>query len=189
MGTKAKEIIEEIKKHFFPGEVNVIVCEEVLADNVCKALREAAKILKVKVEEIDAAVREALEKGLTKAKDIIKFVRAKIESFVHNFKCEDVLDEGICAKIHEIAALIKVDAAKVDAFIRDLVVKGITKAKEIIEAIKKHFFPGEVNVIVCEDALADNVCKALKEAAAILKVKIAEVDKAVREAVEKGITK
>merc|ERR550532_3193908 len=192
--TKAKEIIEEIKKHFFPGEVNVIVCEEVLADNVCKALREAAKILKVKVEEIDAAVREALEKGLTKAKDIIKFVRAKIESFVHNFKCEDVLDEGICAKIHEIAALIKVDAAKVDAFIRDLVVKGITKAKEIIEEIKKHFFPGVEgelieNVIVCEDVLADNVCKALKEAAAILKVKIAEVDKAVREAVEKGLTK
>merc|ERR1711936_1535323 len=127
--TKAKEIIEEIKKHFFPGVEgelieNVIVCEDVLADNVCKALKEAAAILKVKIAEVD--------KALTKAKDIIKFVRAKIETFVHNFKCTDVLDEGICAKIHEIAALIKVDAAKVDAFIRDLVVKGITKAKEII---------------------------------------------------------
>merc|ERR1711936_1394489 len=191
--TKAKEIIEEIKKHFFPGEVNVIVCEEVLADNVCKALREAAKILKVKVEEIDAAVREALEKGLTKAKDIIKFVRAKIESFVHNFKCEDVLDEGICAKIHEIAALIKVDAAKVDAFIRDLVVKGITKAKEIIEAIKKHFFPGVegelINVITCEDVLSADMCKKLRDAAELFKIKAAEVDKMIREAIAKGVTK
>merc|ERR1712141_801964 len=95
--TKVKEIIEEIKKHFFPGEVNVIVCEEVLADNVCKSLREAAKILKIKIEEVDKAVREALDKGLTKAKEIIAFVRAKIEQMVHNFKCTDVLDEGICA--------------------------------------------------------------------------------------------
>merc|ERR1719244_1048217 len=191
--TKVKEIIEEIKKHFFPGEVNVIVCEEVLADNVCKALREAAKILKVKVEEIDAAVREALDKGLTKAKDIIKFVRAKIESFVHDFKCERVLDEGICAKIHEIAALIKVDAAKVDAFIRDLVVKGITKAKEIIEEIKKHFFPGVegelINVITCEDVLSADMCKKLRDAAEMFKIKAAEVDKIIREAIAKGVTK
>merc|ERR1712193_309417 len=191
--TKVKEIIEEIKKHFFPGEVNVIVCEEVLADNVCKALREAAKILKVKVEEIDAAVREALDKGLTKAKEIIAFVRAKIESFVHDFKCEQVLDEGICAEIHEIAALIKVDAAKVDAFIRDLVVKGITKAKEIIEAIKKHFFPGVegelINVITCEDVLSAKVCHDLRAIAAKLKVKIEKIDEIIRQLVKEKIKK
>merc|ERR1711910_123743 len=196
--TKIKEIIEKIKHHFFPDLKaqlieNVIVCEEVLADNVCKALREAAKILKVKIEEVDKAVREALEKGITKAKDIIKFVRAKIETFVHNFKCTDVLDEGICAKIHEIAALIKVDAAKVDAFIRDLVVKGITKAKEIIEAIKKHFFPGVegelINVITCEDVLSADMCKKLRDAAEMFKIKAAEVDKMIREAIAKGVTK
>merc|ERR1712141_856571 len=191
--TKAKEIIEEIKKHFFPGEVNVIVCEDVLADNVCKALKEAAKVLKVKIEEVDAAVREAVNKGLTKAKDIIRFVRSKIDSFVKEFKCEDVLDEGICAKIHEIAALVKVDAAKVDAFIRKLVLKGYTKAKEIIDAIKKHFFPGVegelINVITCEDVLSADMCKKLRDAAEMFKIKAAEVDKMIREAIAKGVTK
>jgi len=191
--TKAKEIIEEIKKHFFPGEVNVIVCEDVLADNVCKALKEAAKVLKVKIEEVDAAVREAVNKGLTKAKDIIRFVRSKIDSFVKEFKCEDVLDEGICAKIHEIAALVKVDAAKVDAFIRKLVLKGYTKAKEIIDAIKKHFFPGVegelINVITCEDVLSADMCKKLRDAAELFKIKAAEVDKMIREAIAKGVTK
>merc|ERR1712193_73707 len=145
-----------------------------------------------KVEEIDAAVREALDKGLTKAKEIIAFVRAKIESFVHDFKCEQVLDEGICAKIHEIAALIKVDAAKVDAFIRDLVVKGITKAKEIIEAIKHHFFPGVegelINVITCEDVLSAKVCHDLRAIAAKLKVKIEKIDEIIRQLVKEKIT-
>merc|ERR1712168_924446 len=191
--TKAKEIIEEIKKHFFPGEVNVIVCEDVLADNVCKAVKEAAKVLKVKIEEVDAAVREAVNKGLTKAKDIIRFVRSKIDSFVKEFKCEDVLEEGICAKIHEIAALVKVDAAKVDAYIRKLVLKGYTKAKEIIEEIKKHFFPGAegelINVITCEDVLSADMCKKLRAAAELFKIKAAEVDKMIREAIAKGVTK
>merc|ERR1719361_193081 len=181
--TKAKEIIEEIKKHFFPGEVNVIVCEDVLA----------AKVLKVKIQEVDAAVREAVNKGLTKAKDIIRFVRSKIDSFVKEFKCEDVLDEGICAKIHEIAALVKVDAAKVDAFIRKLVLKGYTKAKEIIDMIKKHFFPGVegelINVVTCEDVLSADMCKKLRDAAEMFKIKAAEVDKMIREAIAKGVTK
>merc|ERR1712141_135705 len=187
-----KGIIEEIKKHFFPGEVNVIVCEDVLADNVCKALKEAAKVLKVKIEEVDAAVREAVNKGLTKAKDIIRFVRSKIDSFVKEFKCEDVLDEGICAKIHEIAALVKVDAAKVDAFIRKLVLKGYTKAKEIIDMIKKHFFPGVegelINVITCEDVLSATVCHDLRAIAAKLKVKIEMIDEIIRQLVKEKIT-
>merc|ERR1712241_49405 len=114
------------------------------------------------------------------------------ESFVHDFKCEQVLDEGICAKIHEIAALIKVDAAKVDAFIRDLVVKGITKAKEIIEAIKKHFFPGVegelINVITCEDVLSAKVCHDLRAIAAKLKVKIEKIDEIIRQLVKEKIT-
>merc|ERR1712241_1159111 len=113
------------------------------------------------------------------------------ESFVHDFKCEQVLDEGICAKIHEIAALIKVDAAKVDAFIRDLVVKGITKAKEIIEAIKKHFFPGVegelINVITCEDVLSAKVCHDLRAIAAKLKVKIEKIDEIIRQLVKEEI--
>merc|ERR1712181_103865 len=191
--TKIKAIIEAIKHHFFPGEVNVIVCEDVLSDNVCKAMREAAKILKIKVAEVDKAIREALAKGITKAKDIIKFVRAKIDALVKDFTCEQVLDAGICKKIHEIAALIKVDAAKVDAFIRKLVLKGITKIKEIIAAIKHHFFPGVegelIDLVKCEDVLSAKVCKDLRDIAAKLKVKIEKIDEITRELVKEKITK
>merc|ERR1712142_1281665 len=112
----------------------------------------------------------------TKAKEIIKFVRAKIEQMVHDFKCTDVLAADVCAKIHEIAEKVKVDIKKVDEFIKKLVVKGITKIKEIIEKIKHHFFPDLkaqiINEVTCEDVLAEKVCESLREAAAAFKLKI-----------------
>merc|ERR1719447_272211 len=196
--TKAKEIIEEIKKHFFPHNElmeNAIVCEEILSDKVCAALKKAAEKLKVKAAEVDRIVREAVKKGITKASEIIKIVRAKIIELATNFKCEDALSAAVCAKIKEVAALMKVKMEKVMKIMKEIIAKGITKAKEIIEEIKKHFFPHmEVNElmtneIVCEEILSDKVCAALKEAAKKLKVKVEEVDKIVREAVKKGITK
>ena len=36
--------------------------------------------------------------------------------------------------------------AEVMKVIKEIIVKGITKAKEIIEEIKKHFFPGGKNL-------------------------------------------
>merc|ERR1719334_728881 len=189
---QAKEIIEEIKKHFFPGQENDIVCEEILAEKVCKSLKEAAEKLKVKAEEVDKIVREAVEKGITKASEIAKLVREKLVEMATNFKCEDALPAEWCAKIREVAATLKIDYAKVMKVMKEIVAKGITKAKEIIDEIKKHFFPGQelmVNAITCEDIFSEQVCVALKKAAEKLKVKAAEVDKIVREAVKKGITK
>merc|ERR1711962_275922 len=191
---KAKEIIEEIKKHFFPGQElieNAITCEDILSESVCAALKKAAEKLKVKAAEVDKIVREAVKKGITKAKEIIKIVRAKIIELATNFKCEDALAADVCAKMREIAAELKVKFSKVMKVMKEIIAKGITQAKKIIEEIKKHFFPGHEfeNDIVCEEILAEKVCKALKEAAEKLKVKAEEVDKIVREAVQKGITK
>merc|ERR1711881_741796 len=156
------------KKHFFPqleGELNVITCEDILSDKICHDLREAAKKLKIKVEAIDKLVREALEKGYRKASDIIKHIRAKIVDMAKNFKCTDALPESICAKIKEVAAKLKIKMDEVMKVIKNIIAKGITKIKEIIEEIKKHFFPhleGELeNAIVCEEILSENICKAL----------------------------
>ena len=74
---------------------NEIVCEEILSDKVCAALKAAAKKLKVKVEEVDRIVREAVKKGITKASEIIKIVRAKIIELATNFKCEDALSADV----------------------------------------------------------------------------------------------
>merc|ERR1712142_538801 len=174
--TKAKEIIEKIKKHFFPDNElieNAITCEDILSANVCAALKKAAEKLKVKADEVDKIVREAVKKGITKAKEIIKIVRAKIVDLATNFKCEDALAADVCAKIREVAADLKIKMDKVMKFMKEIIAKGITKAKEIIEEIKKHFFPGNElieNAITCEDILSANVCAALKKAAEKLKV-------------------
>merc|ERR1712141_364829 len=164
-------------------------CEDVLSADMCKKLRDAAEMFKIKAAEVDKMIRQAIAKGVTKAKEIFKIVQAKLIKMAKNFKCTDALSKDICDKIAEVAAKLKVKMAEVMKVIKGIIAKGITKAKEIIEEIKKHFFPGEVNVIVCEDVLADNVCKALREAAKILKVKVEEIDAAVREAVNKGLTK
>merc|ERR1712150_365259 len=106
-----------------------------------------------------------------------------------NFKCTDALSESVCAKIKEIAAKFKVDYQKVMKVIKDIIAKGITKAKEIIEEIKKHFFPqleGElVNLIKCEDVLSPQVCTKMREIAAKLKIKVSEIDRIIRELVAK----
>jgi predicted transcriptional regulator len=193
--TKIKAIIEELKKHFFPGQElmndNEIVCEDVLAAKVCKSLREAAKKLKIKVEMVDAIIREAIEKGMTKAKDIIKLVREKMVE-LSKLSCADLLNEHMCAKIEEIAAKLKIQMAEVEKVIKEIVAKGITKIKAIIEELKKHFFPrleAVENPIVCEDVLAKQVCDSLRAAAAKLKIKVEMVDAIIREAIAKGITK
>merc|ERR1712184_151327 len=159
------------------------------SDKVCHDLREAAKKFKIKAEEIDKLVREALDKELRKAKDIIHYIRTKIVDMATNFKCTDALSESVCAKIKEIAAKFKVDYQKVMKVIKDIIAKGITKAKEIIDEIKKHFFPqleGELeSEVKCEDVLADDVCAKLREAAKKLKLKVEEVNKLIEEAVAK----
>merc|ERR1711973_573222 len=79
---KVKEIIDEIKKHFFPqleGElVNLVKCEDVLSPQVCTKMREIAAKLKIKVSEIDRIIRELVAKKITEAKEIIKHLKEKL---------------------------------------------------------------------------------------------------------------
>merc|ERR1712212_671243 len=104
---------------------------------------------KVKAAEIDKIVREAVKKGVTKAKEIIKIARAKIIELAKNFKCEDALAADVCAKLREVAKAAKI---KFDEVIKVM--------KKIIEEIKKHFFPSlnvdelVENTITCEDILS-----------------------------------
>merc|ERR1712198_45618 len=116
---EAKKIIEYMKKHFWPGQdlvANEIECEDVLSEQVCAALKKAAEKLKIKAAEVDKIVREAVKKGITKAKAIAKLVREKLVEMAKNFKCEDALSAEVCAKIKEVAATlkIKIEAKKVD---------------------------------------------------------------------------
>merc|ERR1712042_123854 len=184
--TKAKEIIEKIKHHFWPGNElieNAITCEDILSESVCASLKKAAEMLKVKAAEVDKIVREAV------AKEITKTVRAKIVDLATNFKCEDALAADVCAKIREVAGELKIKMDKVMKVMKEIIAKGITKAKEIIEKIKKHFFPdNELTLVKCEDVLSAKVCTELREVAAKLKVKVEEIDNIIRKLVKEKIT-
>merc|ERR1712243_464819 len=186
--TKVKEIIEKIRKRFFPSAVleieEAITCEDILPAKTCADLRAAAEKLKVKVEEIDAIIRALVKEKITKAKEIIKRVREKIVDLAKNFKCTDILSEKVCNKIYEIAEKLEVKAAAVTKFLKELVAKGITKMKDIIEQLRKKFFPGVLfeieEAVTCEDFLPAETCAELRVAAEKLKVKVEEIDAIVR---------
>merc|ERR1712142_1014390 len=188
--TKIQEIIKKIKEYFFPSEVeNVIVCEDVLSKEMCATLRKAAEKLKVGAKIVDQFIREALDKGKKKAKEIIKYIEDKMAA-LSKVKCEDILDEDICKKVREVAAKVKVEMKKVEEVMKKIVAKGIVKIQEIIKKIKEYFFPSELeNALVCEEILSDKVCAALRKAAEKLKIGANIVDDLIRKALEKGYRK
>merc|ERR1712110_994038 len=187
---KVQEIIKKIKEYFFPTEIeNVIVCEDILSDEMCATLRKAAEKLKIGAKIVDQYIREALKKGKVKAKEIIKYIEDKMAA-LSKVKCEDILDEDICKKVREVAAKVKVEMKKVEEYIREIVAKGIVKVQEIIKKIKEYFFPSELeNALVCEEILSDKVCAALRKAAEKLKIGAKIVDDLIRKALEEGYRK
>merc|ERR1712126_432610 len=139
--------IHKIIDHFFPHltveelEIDVKKCEDLLSEKICTEIRDVAKRLKVKVEEVDKAIAEAAAKGITKAHELIEFVREKIVSLATKFGCNDIMPQKVCDKIKELAAKFKVSAAKVEEFIKQIVSKGVTSIHEIIKKIIDKFFP------------------------------------------------
>merc|ERR1719206_587082 len=119
-------------------------------------------------------------------------IQAKIIELATDFKCEDALSKKICDKIHEVADLAKIKYAKVIAFMKDVIARGKTTAKAIIEAIKKFLFPKHAlmidNAIACEDVLSAKACTELRTIAKALKVKVAEIDAIIRKLVKEKIT-
>jgi len=173
------------------------VCEDVISEMACEILRKIAKTLKLKVEIVDKIIREAIAKGITSAKGIFDFVRHRLVEWAKNFKCTDILSEKVCTTMKQIAEKIKVKFTEIVKFMKDIIGKGIMKIKEIIDAIKKHFFPhndilaelADANTVTCEDVLSAKVCAELRAAAEKLKVKVAVIDQIIREAIHKKITK
>ena len=75
--------------------INVITCEDVLSADMCKKLRAAAELFKIKAAEVDKMIRQAIAKGVTKAKEIFKIVQAKLIEMAKNFKCTDALSKDV----------------------------------------------------------------------------------------------
>jgi len=185
--TEAKAIIKDVREKLLAKAKN-LKCEDVLGEKLCTQLREAAKKLKERAGTIDQIIREAVAKKITEAKALVKEIREQLVAKAKDFKCEDVLTGEMCQTLRELAETIKVKASQVDKTLRDLVAKGISKAKELLEKLRQKLFPANIDVQKCEDILAEQVCKELRETAEHLKVKASEIDALVRHVVEKKIT-
>merc|ERR1711962_820136 len=98
---------------------------------VVKAIRESASKLKEKAGEVNEAVRAAINKHLTNAQQILDAAREFLVEKATNFKCEDALSEATYQKIDKIASLLKLKVSDVNLAIKEAIVKGALKAKEI----------------------------------------------------------
>merc|ERR1712178_60413 len=141
--SKAKELLEKLRQKLFPANIDVQKCEDVLAEKVCKELRETAEHLKVKASEIDALVRHVVSKKITETEAMIEHIRKDLAEKAKNFKCEDALPEAVCTEMRRLAEKVKIEAAKVDETIREIVAEGVSKIREIVQKIKEKLFPAE----------------------------------------------
>jgi len=185
--TKATEIYVKVVE-FMKREVLSKTCVDFLAPRVCDKLKEIAAKLKVKIEKLNELVVDAVIAGYNNRQEIYDNVVSFIKEEVLSKTCEDVLATDLCTKLKEVAAKLKVSAAKVDQAVKDAILKGYTKSKDAYLKVKE-FFQEEVLSKTCEDFISDSTCAALKALAAKLKVKMEVVDKAVKDAIIAGKSK
>eukprot|EP00794_Sanderia_malayensis_P004963 gene4963-5609_t len=174
------KVVEFLKK-----EVLSKTCEDFLAPRVCTKLRSIAAALKVKIEKLNEFVVDAVIAAYDRKDEIYQNVISFLKDEVLSKTCEDVLATDVCAKLKSIASKLRVRAAKVDEAVKNAILKGYTRATEIIADVKD-FFKNEVLTKKCEDFISASTCSTLKSLAAKLKVRIELVDKAVKEAIVDG---
>ena len=85
---------------------DAIKCEDVLSEEICAKLKDAAEKLKQKAKVIDQLVREAIAKKVTEAKEIVKRVQQKLIDMAKDFKCEDVLSTKVSTCVSRITLIL-----------------------------------------------------------------------------------
>ena len=91
-------------------------------------------------QEVDDLVRRTIAAKVAGAKAIIAQVRERIAA-LSKIKCEDVINGAVCVLVKQLAASLKVRVSKVDAAIREIVAKGISRMREIFRMLKERLFP------------------------------------------------
>merc|ERR1711931_408022 len=84
------------------------------------------------------------------------------------------------------AQALKQKAKVVDEIVRKLVKEKITEAKEIIKRVRQKLVDLAKN-FKCEDVLPEKICAKVREVAGKVEVKVAVIEKVIKELVAKGI--
>merc|ERR1719495_1463994 len=110
--------------HLRSQDVIKAIREAVIGAAVCEKLEKAASLLGEKMSDINDAVRAAVKKHISKASGIISFVQEYLVDKAKNFKCENVLNEELCASIMKIGGHFKDGADVINKAIKEAIVHG-----------------------------------------------------------------
>merc|ERR1711872_691379 len=182
--SNAQEIFQKAMD-FLTGE---ITCEGIFGADVCSKLQKAAQMLGEKAEVINAAIREAVSKHLTKISDILNFVQEKMVDLATDFKCEKVLSADMCATIDKIGGHFKDSIDVVNKAIKEAIVHGATGVQEIYN-VAIAWLRDHVKASKCEDLISADVCRKIRDFANKVHVSAKDVLQAVKEAIASGVTK
>ncbi|XP_066925904.1 uncharacterized protein [Clytia hemisphaerica] len=156
-------------------------CSDVLAVKVCDNLEAIAKRLKLKAEDVTKAVVDAVKKGKTSSVEIYNAAKDFLINEVATKKCEDFTTVENCQKLRKVAAFMKLNAEKVEEFVRKAVAEGAVQAADIY-AKAMEYYKNEIKTKKCEDLLSVSQCTYLRNLAGKLKVKFDDLEDAIKDA-------
>jgi len=154
-------------------------CEDVLSAEQCAKIAEIAKILKLKSEEVMAAIQKGIAEGITNA----KVLYAKAVVYLSELSCEKVLGADRCSKIKDLATKMQLKAEEIAVVVQKAVESGVTNAKALYAKIVLY-----MSELTCEKVLGQTRCDYLRNLADVISVKYDEVVLKLQEYYEKGVT-
>merc|ERR1712189_66918 len=126
---------------------------------------------KVSAAKVDQAVKDAILKGYTWAKDAYLKVKEFFQEEVLSKTWEDFISDSTCAALKALAAKLKVKMEVVDKAVKDAIIAGKSKVKEIYDYCVEYV----KSKVQCEDILGSTSCSVIKRVAKPFGVKLQEV--------------
>jgi len=164
-------------------------CDDVLATTVCDRFRNAASKVQLTANNVEDFVKDAYDKGLTKAEDIKSYVEKQLEEKLLSKSCEELTGgKAFCDQLDKLGMFLK--KSKDD--LKPYIVKAILKGKQTADSIKQeveHFLKNDLMNMECEDVLTTDQCNRMKEVGAALKLKKDEIKQAMIDSAMKGFNK
>jgi len=175
----------EFIRQFLVDKATNVSCDKFLPQATCDQLDKLLALIKVSVDDVNRAVREAIAHGATTAADIVQKAKDYARDVLSKATCVDLLGADGCQKLKDFAAKFHLNVKEVLKAVREAILEHATTVQDIFNKAKD-FLTGE---LTCEQILGAKTCAALEKAAQTLGERVTIINKALQEAVKNGLTK
>jgi len=172
-----KQALVEIRDKF-----SNLQCTDVLSADLCEKLKRFAELAHLKSGEVVKAIREAVIEHAANAQDLFK---KAVDFLTQEITCEKVLKPEVCQQLRDSAAKLKEKAGEVNEAVRAAIQKHLSNAQQILQSVQD-FLVEKANNFKCEDALSEATCQKIDKIAELLKLKISDVNLAIKEVIVRG---